>query len=502
MKTSLLALALACVAPAVQAADAQQLQKSLKLPASVEKALATEAQSPEASYDVKMWLGAVGEGKYQDAAHTWGAVSTAFRPPVRDAAEATYLFLLWNQDLAQTFADQLIGQLGRKSFVKSAAWQDVQAEIAPRLADYLQANAIIFSQEQRATLAKLPWEGVAVDLKAWSLLRAGDQAQAALAYLPEEHPWRHLLELSTSLGLAKKREPAAAIEILEKQLAAGKIREDLQAAYHLQLGRLYYQKADLVKAEENYLKVPIDSESGAESREELLWVWLRRGETDKLRGTLEALAHPRFKERFAPELFVVRAISNLKLCYYDEVKSDFHSFLTQNNEWAKKVDAALNEATPPTPPNADWYIQMVESAVTKRAAEKERIKTLFQESIASSLPGIGLQKHWLDAQGALAGHGARLEKLKEAEYRRQWRNSSLLLTEAIRKMRFVKIELISQLNMGQTAKPESEVSQANEEAAEDKIEKDAEGKWSFPFDGVMWPDEMFAARSTAHNVCL
>lgn len=498
MKKVLLSLALAAGATLASAADLS----SLKLPDSIKETLSKEAQSPEASYDVKMWLSAVADGKYQDAAHTWGAVSTSFRPQVRDAAEATYLFTLWNQDLAQTFTDQLIAQLGRKSFVKSKPWQDVQAEIAPRLADYLQANAIIFSQEQAATLAKLPWEGVAIDLKAWSLLRAGDKAGEALAHMPAEHPWRHLLELSTALGLAKKREPGQAIQLLEKQLAAGAIRKELQPAYHLQLGRLYYQKADLAKAEENYLKIPVDDESAAESREELLWVWLRKGDTDKLRGTLETLAHPKFKDRFAPELFVVRAISNLKLCYYDEVKSDFQSFMTQNSEWAKKVDAALNETTPPSPPNADWYIKMVETAVTKRAAEKERIKTLFEESIASSLPGIGLQKHWKDAQGALATHAARLEKMKEAEYRRQWRNSSLLLTEAIRKMRFVKIELISQLNMGQTAKPDSEVSQANEEAAEEKVEAEAAGKWSFPFDGVMWPDEMFAARSTAHNVCL
>ena len=113
-----------------------------------------------------------------------------------------------------------------------------------------------------------------------------------------------------------------------------------------------------------------------------------------------------------------------------------------------------------------------------------------------------MQKHWKDAQGALAGNLARLEKIRESEYRRQWRNNALLLTEAIRKMRFVKIELISQLNMGQAPHPNSEVSKTNEDEAEDKISAEASGKWSFPFDGVMWPDELFAARSTAHNVCL
>lgn len=473
-----------------------------KLPASITSVLAKEVQNQDTAYDVKMWLGAVLDGKYVDAAHNWGAVNSAIRPQVRDAAEATYLYTLWNQDLAQTFVDQLIMMMGRKSFVESPAWDDLQKQLAPRLAEFLQANAILYSQEQKSTLEKLPWEGVNIDLKAWSYLRGGDKAQAALSHMPAEHPWRHLLELSAALALAKKKDVDGAIKYLEAEIKDNKVAKEALPGYYLQLGRLYYQKADLPNAERYYEKITADDAEVGDAREELLWVWLRKGDTSKLRGTLEALQQPQFRERFAPELFVVRAISNLKLCYYDEVKADFQSFMKQNSTWAKTIDTALNEPNPTMPPNADWYIKLVDTALTKRIAEKEKIKTLFQESIASSLPGIGVQKHWKDAQGALAGHIARIEKMKEQEYRRQWRNNALLLTEAIRKMRFVKIELISQLNTGQAPHPNSEVSKTNEDQAEDKIVEESSGRWSFPFDGVMWPDELFAARSTAHNVCL
>src|SRR5699024_6961811 len=98
------------------------------------------------------------------------------------------------------------------------------------------------------------------------------------------------------------------------------------ASHYLQVARLLYQAGALDAAESFYTRIPNGTPQYLEAREELTWVWLRKGDVAKLRGELVTLGSRVFDDQFQPEVHLVRAISNLKLCYYDEVEQDFRVF--------------------------------------------------------------------------------------------------------------------------------------------------------------------------------
>ena len=165
-------------------------------------------------------------------------------------------------------------------------------------------------------------------------------------------------------------------------------------------------------------------------------MWLRKGDGAKLRGALKSLSLPVFDDnRIAPERYVVRAISNVKLCYFGEAQKDLQKFLSDNTRWASAADTALKGRSPQRPPEPDWYTQLVEKAMAKREAEKAEL---------SALGG-----YWeLTEESKLMTEIERLTDQRDREYRRQWRNYAFEIHQAIERLRFVKLDLMSALDQG------------------------------------------------------
>jgi len=310
------------------------------------------------------------------------------------------------------------------------------------------------------------------------------------------------LALSSALHQAKEGNVDDAIKILTSAYKNATGNTSAMDQLALALGRMYYQKADLKGAEEWYSKTSVKSSEAVAANEELLWVWLRNGSTDRLRGTAAAIEANYLASKFMPEALVVKTISDLKLCQFDAAKRDFGAFLAVNREWAKRIDDALKAENSPLPPNADWHALAVGSALEERSKELKRLKALSSESVAASVPAIGRQKHWDDMTKELEGHTTRLSAQQSAENRRQWRNNSVLLREAIRKMQFVKVEMAIQADAGTKPNPTSESSSAGARNAAASIEKAGESGWTFPADDEEWSDERFSMRSTGSSVCL
>ena len=80
---------------------------------------------------------------------------------------------------------------------------------------------------------------------------------------------------------------------------------------------------------------------------------------------------------------------------------------------------------------------------------------------------------------------------------RFWKNREVVLTEAIRKMKFVRIEALSQLRMAQANPPSKEASDVVK-----RIDSSREkGIQVYPVDSVYWPDELFHLHSAAATRC-
>ena len=89
------------------------------------------------------------------------------------------------------------------------------------------------------------------------------------------------------------------------------------------------------------------------------------------------------------------------------------------------------------------------------------------------------------------------------EYNRFWKNREIVLSETIRKMKFVKVEAMTQMHAIAKKSDLYDKSRGDQvstvQAARTDLSND---KLSFPFDGVLWSDELFTMRSAAKNYCL
>jgi hypothetical protein len=269
--------------------------------------------------------------------------------------------------------------------------------------------------------------------------------------------------------------------------------------HYLTLGRLLYQAGALEAAEAFYSRVPRGSPQFISARTERTWVLLRLGRVGELRGELQSLSHKVFDDQFQPEVALVRAISNLKLCRYADVAQDFQAFITSYSKWGKRIEEGLAQPETAKLDVSDKKVTVLTEAIASREKEEARLETLARDSIKAALPAVGEQPHWIAARSTLAS--AREEQKRELTQQktRFWKNREAVLTEVIRKMKFVRVEAMNQVRlMAQDNKTEAEVTT-------DTISKiqaaRARGSQSYPFEGVYWPDELFQLFARAQSRC-
>lgn len=470
------------------------------------------------SYETGSWVQAILQKKYAEAAHLWTVIEPKLPGHFQSTGKAAWLYTLWKMDLPQSFVDQWLKSQAQPDFVKSKDSAILDQLLLPGLDAFLVKHEIAFTASQYETIQKLdPSRGMHIlNLKAYAALRNGDRAVAIVPMLPATHPMKITLAQTAALSLAQKQDLGAAGKMMKSQLEpAIEAKKDPLAlsSYYLQLARLLYQAGILDAAETYYSKIPSKTPEYLKAREEITWIYLRKGDVQKLRGELVTLSMPVFKEKFAPEVPLVRAISNLKLCYFDAVSRDFREFLEVNRRWASKIDQALMAPEVLKPESEDEYTKKAASALARREAEVARIAQYAEDSIRVALPAVGPQSHWVKIQDEMTKNVGMAQKTLQTEYRRQWKNQRSLLTEAIRKMQFVKVEFMSQV---------AELKQAREnqiaaKPAEDAIRttsasvisappqnpvKPQDDEIAFRFDGTYWPDELFKLKSDAREQCM
>lgn len=467
-------------------------------------------------YEVRLWAQKILKKDFAGAAHLWTALQKNLPAKFEPAARAGYLYCLWNLNVPQTFLDEWVSSLSRKSFADSPLSLALDQTIVPTFDKWLLTNAPVVTPEQQRTLATL---SIArgnhfASLRAWGALRSGEAAAPLLDLLPADHALKVPLANTVALALARKGDLRGAGAVLKRHLEpAIDSRKDIDglSKHYLQIARLLYQAGSLDGAADFYQRIPDGSPDFLKAREELAWVWLRQGDTAKTRGELKTLRGELFKDRFAPDVYVVRAISNLKLCYYSDVEKELNAFVSSNREWADKIEGAL-KAEDPKDLEEDFFTRAAKASVASRQAEAELLSALATQSITATLPAVGPQQHWEKARVKSLVALETAKKQSAEEVRRHWKDRKTILAEAIRKMQFVKVELFSQVRTlsraASTAAPSGAVSALERDtagriqaAARADLKKASEGEQVYPFDGVIWPDELFKLTSVAQSRC-
>lgn len=463
------------------------------------------------SFDMKQWAQAVLDNEYAKAAHLWTAIQTQIPSDFRHVADATQLYLLWKLGLNQTFFDQWVKTLASSAYAASEAEQALETIVTPGLDTWLMNTQVIVNPKQQTILEKMkPSEAFVLTLKAYSDYRREKEAGALLPRMSPENKITHLVGDTVVYNHVKHNDLKGAAKVLhdyvEPAIEASHDPE-LLAEHDLSIARILYQAGQMKASGVFYQKVPNQSPSYLSAREELSWVYLRMNDMSSLRGELKALANPVFKDRFQPETFLLRAVSNLKMCFYDQLDKDLADFMSSNTIWAKRIDAALTAKAVPAPVTPDEYTKRSVQTVKLIEGELARLSELGDQSIGAVLPAVGQQKHWKEYYGnAQASLGDAKKRVNE-EYTRQWKNQRSALQEAIRKMRFVKVEYMSQVRQlagdADVSAPQKLVaSNTKSLPASAVIKDDGERDQNFPATSEVWSDELFKLRSAAQAQCL
>jgi hypothetical protein len=452
------------------------------------------------SFEVNRWFRQILTHDFKGAAHQWTNIQKELPTTLRDTGFFAWTYLTWKLELNQTFIEnwRTARKLQGNERVKVALDQFIT--LGAGHAWTSKAKPFIdptFKNELTALVNPL---GFDLELLAWATRYDATYAKAMLDRLPLGHPLAMTLATTATLGFARKGEIGEAGKLLKRRVEPEleKIYEVKELPkYYITLARLLYQAGALEAADAFYSKIPRGSEQFLAARAERTWVLLRLGRVGELRGELQSLSHNVFKQNFLPEVALVRSISNLKLCRYADVAEDFSQFISGHGKWISEINTGL--ANPETSKITDSRIQLFEAAIAQKTTEQKTLQALATESIQAALPAVGEQPHWVKAQAQVLTALEEEKRKLNAEKLRFWKNREVVLAEVIRKMKFVKVESMSQIRMmAQENKTESEITT-------DTVTKiqsaRVQGSQSYPFDGVYWPDELFQLYAKAQTRC-
>jgi hypothetical protein len=299
-----------------------------------------------------------------------------------------------------------------------------------------------------------------------------------------------------TLHLASQKQVERALEFLEErgpEALGPKPAANLKSRFQMLRARLLYQLGSMSEAIKAYGQVPRDAEIFPTMVEERSWALARAGDYDRLRGDLESLSKPIYKNYFGPESVVLRSILELKLCHYQNVTKTFDEFNTQFRPWAEKISSAMSAGETPAPPWTDPQLQLNEATLARLQAEGQRLKQLETESLSAPLTAVGKQSHWVLLERSVQDSTTVAQKDVQKSRARIWQSRGAQLQEAIRKMRFVKVELMSQLSLKLADHQEKGV---------EKVATAKAGLQVYPYEaGEVWPDELFRIRALSNSSC-
>ena len=471
--------------------------------------------------DVNHWVVLTLRHQPAQAAQAWNSIQHKVPGAFAHTAKAGWLYSLWRLSLAQPFFNEWSRAMTSSGYSGSESERTLEQVMAPGFDQWLISQSILLTPAQiewvRST--EITRSPIFLGLHAYAALRSPKVAAQLLSHLPAAHPLKPILAETVMLSLARKEDLAATGRLLKAQLEPSVMAQKdpvLLGQYYLQVARLLYQADSLEASQTYYERIPNTSPSYLRAHEELAWVWLRQSNTQRLRGELVTLASPILRSKFVPEAYVVRAVSNLKLCYYDQVERDFTEFLQASQGWSNQIKAGLQTPASVRPEDPDFFMLMAERAVERRHAEVAALDQLAAASV-TAIGGAAPQSHWLKLKDETVKDSDLALAHQTSEYRRFWTNRKTALVEAVRKMRFVKVELLSQWHeIAQAASnPDTQVLAVDGAGAQTDSIRVAQSapkralalqktpeQIAFPYDGVTWPDELFRLRSLAPNQCL
>lgn len=464
-------------------------------------------------FEINRWAKLVMQKENEKAAHLLSVIEKKAPHEFKGAVLGAKLYLYYKMGLSQTFVTEWL-QNHESPYLKGTDINDgLKRVISRKPGQWLLDHPVSLSSELLALIDKVDESAgfFELSLKAYATINDGLAAQAMLPKLPDNSALKKLIAERALLQYARQGDLATAGRVLKRYIEPSISNNDNPkrlSAHYMTVARLLYQAGALEASVSFYDKIPTGAPNYLQSKAEVLWPLLRLGDVTRLRGEVSSLNSGVYNDSFLPDVYLVHAISNLKLCRYKDVQKNFADFISTNKKFGALISKKVKEANP-TPDKTDWTLNLLNKRISYLSKEQTRLKSLSKKSIKAALPAVGVQAHWAQAAKNIEFALEREKKNKALENRRFWKNKQALLTSTIRKMRFVKVEAMTQIRSfaalaKANAKNKKEESTSSSQSDRVKIAQAAQlkGKIIFPFDGVVWPDELFNLYSNAETECL
>ena len=408
-----------------------------------------------------------------------------------EMVNATRLYLLWNLKLNQTYFNEWLSLTADRKFFNSQFAHSIDQMTGPNASDWFVNNGIYLTSVQKekldtiATLNSLYNNSAQANFN----LRSGVKGMDLIKRLPVNDKLRLRLGDSLILGYARKNELAKSAKLLKEiyePVLANETDIEKLSSYYLLLARLLYQAKAYDASEHYYSLIPADSKKFLTAKVEKLWITMRNADLATIKGDVNTLSMSLFEDQFLPEVHLVSAMANLKLCQFKEVEDNFKNYIRVQTKYAKEIAENLQSKDPKVIDPDDYYLKSLVNVSLKLTAEKQALINLKNDSFKSQIAQLDsiLEKAQID---------------KSKEIRRKWNNREKLLEGSIRKMRFVKVEFLSMMRRLKSSlaqvRPSDSVNMKSS-----GIEKS--NKLVFPYDGVLFGDELFHYQSDLKNLCL
>ncbi len=408
-------------------------------------------------------------------------------PKLKSIKQASELYLLYQLSMTQTFFNEWIELASSSNFLQTEFGLALDQIVGEKTTQLIMKNGFLITKELSEKLKKIENAPSKINysLQALKALRTRDNAVSWIGKLDESDPLRMPLAQTALLHYATEGKLGASgkiiKDVIEPILSKSSNEEEL-SLYFMTLGRLLYQAGALGEAKKYFDLIPESSSYFLKAKTEALWVHLKAKDYSRTKGELASLELSLFNDKFYPEAYLVSAMANVMLCQFVESKKAISRFIDVNKKWAALIEKNINDPKA-VPVTENFILINLEKAKDSLAQEKALLVKLQLD--ASYLPPIDTTM-------------AEVDSSLRSEISKQWSNRKAMLSSALYKMQFVKIELISRMR---AVEMNMKIA-GSDEVSLQRAAPVRNNQLSFPNDGTLWGDELFNMSATVINKCI
>ena len=405
---------------------------------------------------------------------------------IRRLLVTTKMYSFWKLDMFHAFFNLWKKESFQFDFSRTELGVALDELIGGEVSKKLVGNGVFLSADEIVKLKKIKTQRSKINqsIQTYFALQDGVNALDLLAGLDLKDPMFIPVVKTIVTDLAGKGELATAAKIIKEKLEPRielESDKDIISDYYLLLARLLYQAKAYEASSKYYSYIPDTSRFYMTAQSERMWNSFMMKDYARLLGEYKTLKMKEFEHFFTPDTHVLGAMANLKLCYFEDVNQSFNAFINANKIQAQRIkDFFDGKITSRFNTDSNFKIDQLNLYKMTFKNEIERRNILFGD----------VQEENLTLED--------VNKSIQNEIIREYQNAQKILEASLRRMRFAKIEYLSTMRRLKVKMAQNE-NKDQIHFIESGLEKDK--KIVFPFDGVIFGDELFHYNSRVKKLC-